>query len=90
MNFARELTNPGQSLVYVGILLVSIHLLFNSKMLIFLTKTRIVPKSFFVESNISRIVPMRRQNGHLDPITIPTPNYVPYSTPQSGDVFEDV
>ena len=90
MNFAVEMTNPGQSLLYVCILLLSIHLLFNAKVVILLSKIHVLPKSFFLESNLSRIVPMIGQIGNLDPITIPTPNIIPISAPQIRDGFENL
>ena len=43
MNFAQSLTNTGESIVYVCILLIGIHLLFNFKIDRVLLKNKVVP-----------------------------------------------
>ena len=53
MNFADQLTNPGQSLVYVVTLLLSIHLLFNIKIGRRVCGNKIFPVSYMPDSATS-------------------------------------
>ena len=53
MNFASQLTNPGESMIYVVILLLSIHVLFNMKITLHMIKAQVVSLSAISNTHFS-------------------------------------
>ena len=53
MNFADQLTNPGMSMIYVVILLLSIHVLFNMKITLRMIKTQVASLSAISNTHFS-------------------------------------
>ena len=102
MNFADQLTNPGMSMIYVIILLLSVHVLFNMKITLQMLKTQVASLSaisnthysakfgLFLKNKSRKIVPdiEASENAYLDADDEPIVAEKP--TPCDVDMVEEI